>query len=130
LSWLGNAPNDVAEAQRRAGLWFGAKPETDSTIRDRFSRTVEAACRGEFAQWLGDARSALALVIVLNQFPLRIWSGTARALAFDGQALEAARHSVAIRYLAQLAPIESAFLILPYQHTANRSSANASLSRS
>jgi uncharacterized protein (DUF924 family) len=115
--WFGDAPDDVAEAQRREAFWFGAKPKTDSTIRHRFARTVKAAGRGELKDWLDDARSALALVVVLDQFPLNIWRGTVEAYAFEAQALDVARYSVAAGYVARLAPIESAFLILPYQHS-------------
>ncbi len=115
--WFGNAPDDVAEAQKREVFWFGAKPKTDSTIRHRFARTVKAAGRGELKDWLEDARSALALIIVLDQFPLNIWRGKPEAYALEGQALDAARSSVAAGYGGRLAPIESAFLILPYQHS-------------
>lgn len=114
--WFGNAAHDPAEARARGAFWFGAAPETDRAVGDRFASAVDAAGRGEFAAWLENARSTLALVIMLDQFPLNGWRGSAKAYAYDAQALHAARRAVAADYLAQLAPIEGAFLILPYQH--------------
>ncbi|MGH8504272.1 MAG: DUF924 family protein [Gammaproteobacteria bacterium] len=115
--WFGRAPDDPAEARARGALWFGAAPETDRTIRARFVPTIEAAARGELHHWLNDARSALALIVVLDQFPLNAWRGTTKPYEYGGQALDAARHAVAAGYLHRLAPIENAFLILPYQHS-------------
>lgn len=115
--WFGGAAADPAVAAAREGFWFGASPEADALVRDRFSAAVEAAARGELESWLDAARPALALVLLLDQFPRNLWRGTARAFAQDAQGLRMARAAVARGHLPRLAPLEQAFLVLPYQHS-------------
>ena len=115
--WFARAADDPAEASARGSFWFGASRETDSLIRERFGSAVEAAARGELDSWVQAPRSALALVLLLDQFPRNIWRGTAKAFAHDARALWAAREAVARGHLRNLAPIEQAFLVLPFQHS-------------
>src|SRR5262249_48260716 len=114
--WFGDAVRDPAFAEAREGFWFGASEETDAAIRERFGPAIEAAARGELAHWADDPPSALALVVLLDQFSRNTWRGTARAFALDRRALEVARGALAAGHLEQLAPLEQAFLILPFQH--------------
>lgn len=116
-AWFGAAAADPAAAAAREAFWFGASTDADSLVRDRFSAEVEAAARGELASWVDAPRPALALVLLLDQFPRNLWRGTARAFAQDGRALQTARTAVARGHLPKLAPIEQAFLLLPYQHS-------------
>ena len=115
--WFGAAAHDPAQAAARAGLWFGSSAETDALIRERFTPVVEAAARGELAPWARAPRSALGLVVLLDQFSRNIWRGTARAFAHDPQALAVAQASVASGDLEQLEPVEQMFLVLPYEHS-------------
>jgi uncharacterized protein (DUF924 family) len=115
--WFGRAADDPAAAAAREPFWFGASTEADSLVRDRFGSAVEAAARGELESWLEAPRSALALVLLLDQFPRNLWRGTARAFGQDAQALRMARTAVGRGHLPKLAPIEQAFLVLPYQHS-------------
>jgi uncharacterized protein (DUF924 family) len=115
--WFGRAADDSAEASAREAFWFGASRETDSLIRERFASAVEAAARGEFDSWVQVPRSTLALVLLLDQFPRNMWRGTAKAFAHDAQALRAAQEAVARGHLDNLAPLEQAFLVLPFQHS-------------
>jgi uncharacterized protein (DUF924 family) len=115
--WFAGALADPDAAQARSALWFGASPELDASVRERFAPLVERAARGELASWLAEPPSALALVIALDQFPRNIWRGSARAFAHDARALAAAEQAVAAGHLARLSPLEGAFLILPYQHS-------------
>jgi uncharacterized protein (DUF924 family) len=115
--WFADAAGDPARAQAREGIWFGASDEMDAEVRQRFGEAIELAARGELAPWRNAARSALALVLLFDQFPRNVWRGTPRAFAHDPQALETARASVSAGHLEQLTPIEQAFLILPYEHS-------------
>ena len=115
--WFADTANDPARAAARNEFWFKSSSATDTLIREQFSPAIEAAARGELAAWADTPRSALALVLLLDQFPRNIWRGTARAFAHDPQALTAAQRAVAFEYLRQLMPVEQAFLLLPYQHS-------------
>jgi uncharacterized protein (DUF924 family) len=115
--WFGDAAQAPANAEARMSLWFDVSPEVDARIRERFSATVEAAARGQHASWTRAPRPALALVVLLDQFPRNVWRGTERAFAHDAQALAVARQAVAAGFLHELAPIEQPFLTLPFQHS-------------
>jgi uncharacterized protein (DUF924 family) len=114
--WFADAPWDVAAAEARQGFWFDASAETDAQIRDRFGAAMDAAARGELDAWLEAPRSALALVILLDQFPRNVWRGTPRAFATDAQALDCARRAIAAGQLDPLTPVEQSFLLLPFEH--------------
>jgi len=114
--WFADAAQAPAKAEARVSLWFTASAETDAQCRERFGTAVEAAARGELDSWTQAPRPALALVVLLDQFPRNIWRGTARAFAQDTQALAVARQAVAAGFLPELAPIEQPFLTLPFQH--------------
>ncbi len=115
--WFGDATHSPGNAEARMSLWFGASPKVDAQIRERFSASVEAAAAGQHASWTRAQRPALALVVLLDQFPRNIWRGTARAFAHDAQALAVARQAVAAGFVHELAPIEQPFLTLPFQHS-------------
>ncbi|HJQ84276.1 MAG TPA: DUF924 family protein, partial [Candidatus Binatia bacterium] len=91
--------------------------EADALVRERFVGAIAAAASGELATWADAPRSALALVVLLDQFPRHVWRRTARAFAHDPQALATAERAVAAGHWSQLEPVEQAFLILPYQHS-------------
>ena len=57
------------------------------TIRDRFGALIERALRGELEDWAASPRSALAQVIVLDQFTRNVFRDTPRAFAGDARAL-------------------------------------------
>jgi uncharacterized protein (DUF924 family) len=114
--WFGNAASDPRRAEARAGFWFAASADTDAQVRDRFLPEVLAAVRGERAIWLESPRSALALVIALDQFPRNIWRGGARAFEQDAEALRLAQACLARGHLPELSPVEQGFLVMPFQH--------------
>ncbi|HWO42968.1 MAG TPA: DUF924 family protein [Candidatus Eisenbacteria bacterium] len=115
--WFGGSAHDAAQAAARKRLWFEASAEFDDVVRRRFRDTVEAAAAGRLEGWLAGPHSALALVLLLDQFPRNIWRGTAQAFSCDAQALRVARHALGAGYRSALSPVEQAFLIMPYQHS-------------
>jgi uncharacterized protein (DUF924 family) len=115
--WFGDAAESPAKAEARMPLWFTASAETDAECRERFGPAVEAAGRGERDAWMQAPRSALALVLLHDQFPRNIWRGAVRAFAHDARALAVARHAVGAGLLHAVAPIEQQFFTFPYQHS-------------
>ena len=59
-------------------------------MRDRFGALVERALAGDLQEWADRPCSALALVLLLDQFSRQIWRGQARAFSGDRQALAVA----------------------------------------
>jgi uncharacterized protein (DUF924 family) len=113
--WFG-APGDAHYLQPRA-LWFTKSDAIDREIGERFGLTVEAALAGQLDAWAAAPRSALALVIVLDQFTRNIFRGTARAFAGDARALAVATRLVDTGRDLSLLPIERWFAYMPFEHS-------------
>src|SRR5688572_10043846 len=78
----------VVDFWRAAGpkLWFSKDADFDRRFRERFLSSHEAASRGELAAWLTTADGALALVLLLDQFPRNAFRGSPRMYATDTMA--------------------------------------------
>ncbi|MEO8717754.1 MAG: DUF924 family protein [Burkholderiales bacterium] len=97
--------------------WFVKNPDFDAKVRSRFLALHEAAAAGRLAPWADEARSCLALVIALDQFPRNMFRGEARAFATDPLALAAARVILQRAWNKQLLPSERLFAYLPFEHS-------------
>ncbi|MGE5539440.1 MAG: DUF924 family protein [Gemmatimonas sp.] len=113
--WFGDVAGD--DFRSRKPLWFEPDAAFDAEVRNRFEDVHFAAARGELSSWRADPRGALALVIVLDQFPRNMYRGTARAFATDPQALAVAREAIDRGFDRQLAPVLRLFLYLPFEHS-------------
>ena len=79
---------DVVAFWQKAGpdRWFKKDPAFDDEIRERFLATHEAAAAGQLSGWEQSAEGALALLILLDQFPRNMFRSDARAFATDALA--------------------------------------------
>ncbi|MEB3264209.1 MAG: DUF924 family protein [Synechococcus sp.] len=98
--------------------WFAKDLAFDQELRRRFLVPTEAAIAGTLAAW-GDApSSALALVLLLDQFPRQIWRDTARAFAGDPQALALSLRAETQGWIAAEAEADRrAFWLMPRMHS-------------
>ncbi len=112
-------PGDVLSFWRAAGpkRWFAKDDAFDAEIRSRFLETYEAAARGELADWESAAEGALALTIVLDQFPRNMFRRNARAFAADAAARGVADRALARGFDASIPAGERMFLYLPFEHS-------------
>ena len=112
-------PGDVIAFWRDAGpsRWFKKDEAFDRSFRDRFLLTHESAARGELDGWMGSAEGALALCLLLDQFPRNAFRGTPRMFATDAKAREVARAAIDAGFDAQVdAPLRP-FFYLPFMHS-------------
>jgi uncharacterized protein (DUF924 family) len=114
-------PKQVLSFWQKAGpkRWFKSDPDFDHKILDKFLVTHQAAELGKLAGWEEAAESALALVIVLDQFPRNMFRGTPRAFATDAPALAAARQAIERGFDRKIKLPEKTFLYLPFEHSEN-----------
>ena len=97
--------------------WFKKDTAFDDEIRARFLPTYEAAARNELAAWEQTRDGALALVIVLDQFPRNMFRGSARAFVADPLARAVTTRAIE-RGFDQETPVqERAFFYLPFEHS-------------
>ncbi len=97
--------------------WFAKDDAFDQAIRDGFEPVHMQASRGELADWAETPEGALALLILLDQFPRNIYRGSAHAFATDPLALTTARAAIERGFDGQLAPELRPFVYLPFEHS-------------
>jgi len=97
--------------------WFRKSDAFDHEIAQRFGPLIERALRGELAAWRdASAETALAQVIVLDQFTRNVFRNTPRAFSGDPLALSTARAMLAQGQDVELAPVQRVFVYLPLEH--------------
>ncbi len=109
--WFGQAATPTPRAE-----WFRKDAAFDALIRSRFGATVQAALDGGLREWAAHRASALAYIVVLDQFTRNAFRDTARAFAGDALALQAAQALVASGGHLQLSPLQRWFVYLPFEH--------------
>jgi uncharacterized protein (DUF924 family) len=113
-------PEDVVRFWTDAGRarWFRKDEAFDAAFRSRFLAAHEAAARGELAGWLATAGGALALLVLLDQFPRNAFRGTPRVYATDALARNVADEAVARGHDARAANDDLRnFFYLPFMHS-------------
>jgi uncharacterized protein (DUF924 family) len=74
--------------------WFEHEEALDSQIRDRFLPDYEKAVHGELKKWEETPEGTLALLLLLDEFPQRMFRNTARAFETGEMAVELAREGI------------------------------------
>ncbi len=99
------------------GLWFAKNAAFDRRFRERFLSWHEAAARGELAYWRASATRALALVLLLDQFPRNAFRGTPRMYATDAMVREAAAAAIDAGHDRAVETALQLFFYLPFAHS-------------
>ena len=100
--------------------WYRVSPDFDARMRRRFAACVEreaAALRAGEHPWQGDAEDALALILLLDQFPRNIWRGSGKAFAFDALARQVARSMIERGFDWAIGEEQRAFVYMPFMHS-------------
>lgn len=102
------------EARER---WFNSTPAFDRRVIECFLPVWQAAANGELAGWEATPEGALALVIVLDQFPLNMFRGRPEGFSTEAQARAVAERAIEAGFDRQLSGEQKAFLYLPLMHS-------------
>jgi uncharacterized protein (DUF924 family) len=97
--------------------WFSSTPAFDAEIRERFESVWTQARDGALSGWEQTPDGSLALVIVLDQFPLNMYRGLAISFSTEAQARAVAGRAIRRGFDRQLHRERLAFLYLPYMHS-------------
>ncbi len=101
------------------GLWFAKDTEFDRRFRERFLWLYLAATRGELADWSKTPEGAMALVILLDQFPRNAFRNTPRMYATDAMARKIADAALKAGHDQAVEPALRLFFYLPFGHSEN-----------
>jgi len=112
--WFGASGSAEYGSARKA--WFAKDEGFDAEIRARFGALIERALRGELEAWAGAVETALAQVLLLDQFTRNAYRSTPRSFAGDARALAAASRMVGARQDQALPAFKRCFVYLPFEH--------------
>ena len=114
-------PHDILEFWMNAGprKWWKKDPAFDDEIRSQFGSLYEQAYSGELDHWASKPDSALALILLLDQFSRNLNRNSPRAFAQDKKCV-ALVHDIMAAGLDRQMPKELAeFCYLPLMHSEN-----------
>ena len=113
------AATEVMSFWREAGpdRWWEKNDEFDRLVRSRFLPLHEVAARGELAAWENSPEGALALLILLDQFPRNMFRGSPHAFATDPLAQTVAERAIARGFDAATDQEMRMFLYMPFMHS-------------
>jgi len=116
--WFGEIEDEMP-VESRNKLWFGGGQALDSKIKEMFEPLLLQADAGDMQHWQSSARGTLALIILLDQFPLNIYRRTARAFSFESKAINICKSGLAKAQDKELYISERSFFYLPLEHSEN-----------
>lgn len=123
-------PSDVLNfwfSEEVKPLWFKKSSAFDREIEARFINTYLMAKTGALDNWKNNSHDALALIIVLDQFPRNIFRDTPQAFATDEQAVELTKYAIEHNYQQSLSVDERVFLYMPLMHSEDIVNQNKSI---
>ncbi len=112
--WFERAPGRTLQPRQ---AWWEKDPAFDEEIRRRFGAAVEDALAGGFGDWIAHAESALALVILLDQFPRNLFRGQPKAFAGDARARSITHAAIGRGFDIAVPPVMRQFFYMPLQHS-------------
>ena len=107
--------------------WWKAGSEIDHRIKERFLKLWAEKRQLPVEDFLTDPLTALAGVILFDQFPRNMFRGHADQFATDHLALAIAKGAVDKGFDEELDPAERQFLYMPFQHSENLADQNRSV---
>ena len=110
---------EVVAFWRQAGpsMWFAKDADFDRRFREAFIQAHEAAARGDLDGWAATAEGALALLLLLDQFPRNVFRGTPRMYATDAAARRIAAAAVDAGHDQGMPRELRTFFYLPFGHS-------------
>ena len=114
------------KAQEILDFWFKETPAEkrfkkdvvfDQIIKDRFIKDFELASQNEFDDWQDQPMSALALVILFDQFSRNMFRDSEKAFSQDHKARLIVNDSVYAGYLEAMNESQRFFMVLPLIHS-------------
>jgi uncharacterized protein (DUF924 family) len=100
-----------------AKRWFESDPKLDAEIAKRFGAAYRSARDGKLADWEKSIEGALALLLLLDQFPRNMFRGRKEAFATDKAARGVAERALTRGYDLMMPADLRAFFYLPYMHS-------------
>ena len=110
---------EILDFWTNAGMeaWYKVSDEFDDGIKARFKQAWTDALAGKHSDWQLDAKSALALIILLDQFPRNMFRGDGNSFASDRMALCVAKKAIEHNFDLEIDGVMRQFFYLPFMHS-------------
>ena len=105
-------------SERVENFWFSYNESFANEIKNRFFLVMERAINGGFDEWTDIPEEILALIIMLHQFPRKIYSFSSKAYDSDMEAIELTKHAIKYKMDYKLTNKNfRMFLYMPLMHS-------------
>ena len=99
--------------------WFSNDQKFDAPMRAKFADIQAKAAREELSQWKKTPEGMLALILLLQEFPRRMFRGQAEAYASDDVAIEYARDAIVQHFDDRIDKTYKMIFYMPYSPLLN-----------
>lgn len=116
------SPDDILDfwyAESMRSRWFSSTPALDEEIRNKFENLWASAVAGGLEHWKASPEGCLALVIVLDQFPLNMFRAQEKSFTSEKQAVETCKYAIEQGYDKTIRSDRLSFLYMPLMHSEN-----------
>lgn len=98
-------------------MWFAKDPAFDLAFHDGFIAQHKVAAREQINHWAASPQGALALVLLLDQFPRNAFRGTPQMYTTDRLARVIADIAIGAGHDHEIDPMLRMFFYLPFAHS-------------
>ena len=114
-----SAVNNYWFSKRSQQFWFTSTSKIDNEIKKNYEQLWELAASGKLNEWRDSPEGCVALIIVLDQFPLNMFRGSPRSFETEKIAVEVALEAIENGFDEELGTEMLLFLFMPLMHSEN-----------
>lgn len=107
--------------------WFSSSSELDNELIEKYEAIWVKASSGKLDDWGDDPDGCLALVIILDQFPLNMFRGQAKSFKTERRSVEIAQNAIKKELDQKIEKDKLAFLYMPFMHSEDLSDQDMSV---
>jgi len=107
--------------------WFADEEAVDALLCKKFFGEYERAVRGDYKKWEETPEGALALLLLLDEFPRRMFRNTPRAYETGDRAINLAREAILKHFDDRIDRQYKLLFYLPFLNSENLGNQRLSL---
>ncbi len=115
--WFGNVESTVLPTKNRQHIWTSRDDEVRDEIKNLFLDDVNKARAGKYQDWEDNPKGILALILLFDQFPRKLYDAETEAYESDQKALNLCLQGVEIGHDHNVSLVERAFFYCPLMHS-------------
>ncbi len=115
-------PSDILDywfSEKSKQFWFASTPKIDNEIKSKYESIWEQAASGNLSSWGDTVDGSVALIIILDQFPLNMFRAQAKSFQTESMAIEVALKTINNGFDEEMSNEKLLFLFMPLMHSEN-----------